>query len=174
MQLEALASVKEVFGATHDETLHIVNGLAELYIEQERYAEARPLCQEALEIQRVTLEAFHPNVMLSILRMAKIETALGNLEAAEALFREAIMGHKHKTNGVFNEHALADMRHLAFTLQAQNKFNEAEYFFRELFLHSEKQYGRNHNLTVEAFDTLNKHVEMKKEYLKNINSGVGS
>jgi tetratricopeptide (TPR) repeat protein len=102
--------------------------LARFYVARQRYSEAEPLFQKALEIHE---EDRGPASYLPhhIQEFAKLYEAWGKYEAAEALYRRAleICGQLRGDNSLFTARALDD---LAEFCRARGRYAEAEELYR--------------------------------------------
>ena len=102
--------------------------LARFYVARQRYSEAEPLFQRALEIHE---EDRGPTSYLPhhLQEFAKLYEAQGKYEAAEALYRRALEACEqlHGANGLFTSRALDD---LADFCRARGHCAEAEELYR--------------------------------------------
>jgi tetratricopeptide (TPR) repeat protein len=102
--------------------------LAKFYVAQQRYSEAEPLFQRALEIHE---EDRGPTSYLPhhLQEFAKLHEAQGRYETAEALYRRAleVCEQLHSTNSLFAARALDD---LAAFCRARGRYSEAEGLYR--------------------------------------------
>ena len=77
----------------HEGWVHVatsLNGLADLYREQGKFAEAEALHRQALEMQRKLLGEEHPEVATSLNHLAVVLQHQGKLAEAEQLYRQAL------------------------------------------------------------------------------------
>src|SRR5687768_9519587 len=87
--LQALAQLRRQCPAGDPQLFPALQRLAKLRFEQHRYADARALLTEALEIRIATLGEKHYLVAESIAHLASIEAALNDQSAAIVLLRHA-------------------------------------------------------------------------------------
>ena len=67
------------------------NNLAGYYRALEKFEDARPLYEQALELRKRALgTAEHPDVALTLHGLAEVHTELGNYEEAERLYDQAL------------------------------------------------------------------------------------
>jgi tetratricopeptide (TPR) repeat protein len=101
--------------------------LAKFYVAQQRYSEAEPLFQRALEIHE---EDRGPTSYLPhhLQEFARLHEAQGKYETAEALYRRAleVCEQLHSTNSLFTARATDD---LAEFCRARGRYAEAEELF---------------------------------------------
>jgi tetratricopeptide (TPR) repeat protein len=80
-----LAIREKALGPDHHGVANCLNGLAKLYCDQGRYAEAEPLLARALGIQEKALDPEHPDVVSCLERYAALLRIMGRPEEAEPL-----------------------------------------------------------------------------------------
>jgi tetratricopeptide (TPR) repeat protein len=98
--------------------------LADFYFEMGDYAQAEPLFQQALEIQRAALPELHPEVAQSLNDLAELYRNMGEYAMAEPLFQQALaiwraaLGEQHPI-------VASALNNLAVLYDATNRQNEA-------------------------------------------------
>jgi len=119
-----------VLGVEHPHTLDTINRLAGLYYAQGRFAEARSLAQEKLEIVRRAPGNDHPRMLSSIGNLALVHLALNELDQALPLLQELHALQRAKL-GPADRQTLETTDQLATSLLRQKKIAEAEPLLRE-------------------------------------------
>jgi tetratricopeptide (TPR) repeat protein len=79
--------IEDRLGPEHPYTAQSLNNLAGLYRDQERYEEAEPLYQRALEIAERVLGPEPPNTAKTLNNLAELYRDQGRYEEAERLTR---------------------------------------------------------------------------------------
>ncbi len=74
----------------HPEVTYLLNGLAELYLKQERHEEAELIYGRTLQIRRQARGPDHPGVAFSLHGRAELSMRRGNYEEAETLYQQAL------------------------------------------------------------------------------------
>ena len=87
---EALEIQKHSLGTNHPRVASIMNNLALLYFDQDKYSDAEPLLKEALEILKRSLGTNHPDVASIMNNLAFLYYKQGRYSDAETLFKEAL------------------------------------------------------------------------------------
>jgi serine/threonine-protein kinase len=95
-----------------------------------RYDQAKPLLEEALELQRAAYGPTHLAVAASMLDLAELLLTRGEDEAAEPLFREALALHL-ELNGGADLDLARSLEGLARIVRRQDRASEAESLFYE-------------------------------------------
>lgn len=139
--------------------------LAKRYFEQHRYAEARSLLTETLEIRVAALGEDHYSVAESLAQLASVETALHDHSAAISLLRRALR--VVEAHGSERQMQLAVLlNQLAEVLFADNRFAEAMEHCKRAF---DLLGGNIHTATPEMIRTRNNlaalHVARGEYYL---------
>ena len=128
--MEAIVRCNEEHQVAPEERATGLNNLAGLYKAQGRLAEAEPLYQEALALNRQALRAGHPHIAASLNNLASLYQDQGRLAEAEPLYQEAL---------ALNRQALHEghptiatrLNNLARLYQDQGRLAEAEPLFQE-------------------------------------------
>src|SRR5262249_60091192 len=86
----ALTTVEGVLGSQHPHLAVALNGLAELYIHERRYAEAEAVLKRALAIDESALGPEHPHVVIVLKNLVALDYIQGrNAEALDPIRRAA-------------------------------------------------------------------------------------
>jgi tetratricopeptide (TPR) repeat protein len=119
-----------------------LGGLAAALWSQSKLAEAESAYRQALEIQRKSLGAEHPDIATSLNNLGTVLWSQGKLAESEAIQREALAMYRKLAGdespetrervdkGVHTEVATS-LNNLALVLWRQGKLDEAETMFRE-------------------------------------------
>jgi CHAT domain-containing protein/tetratricopeptide (TPR) repeat protein len=136
----ALSLAEKTLGATHPNTLTIVNNLGMFYSAQGRFSEAEPLYKRALKGTEAALGATHPSTLISVNNLAALYQNLGRLGEAEILFKRALKGYE-KTLGPADPATLQGGNNLAALFQVQGRYGEAETLYKRAVKGNEKALG---------------------------------
>jgi tetratricopeptide (TPR) repeat protein len=102
MAEEKLRRVLDLFEHCHrpgDLAIGFAQGnLAQLYIDQRRYEEARPLIQSSFAIVQAAYPPTHPSVAATLYETARMEAGLLDLEQADTHFRQSILTYQNATD----------------------------------------------------------------------------
>jgi tetratricopeptide (TPR) repeat protein len=85
-----LDTFRKCFALNHVAFGYAQANLAQLYIDQQKYQQARPLLEDALNIIRSTYTDMDPRLAAIVYEQARLESGLGDREHAETHFRESI------------------------------------------------------------------------------------
>jgi CHAT domain-containing protein len=122
---------KRLFRGDHPLVATSLNNLGELYLEQGKFAEAKPLLEDALYMRiQLYKDQDHPDVALSANNLATLYQAQGDLSTADLLFRDALRIAK-QSYGADNPSVALYLNNLAFAYQAQGKLTDAEPLFKD-------------------------------------------
>ena len=86
-RFEAAVKAAEAFGSEDPRLATSLNGLAEVYRTQGRYAEAEPLHERALAIREKALRPDHPAIIQSLNNLAGVYWGHGKSAKAEPLLK---------------------------------------------------------------------------------------
>jgi tetratricopeptide (TPR) repeat protein len=75
----------ERFGPDNDNTAMVLNNMARLYIQQQKYAEAENLCSRALDTLENIFDENHPCVAEVLETMVQLQQRVGNTAEAAKL-----------------------------------------------------------------------------------------
>jgi tetratricopeptide (TPR) repeat protein len=125
--LKAVAGMKKVLGPTHLSTLFAMENLALTYLELggAMLNPAHDLMVEVLAQRKKKLGKEQPYTLLAICNLARIKSALGQTDEAEALICTALPI-AERNLGVNHTGTLAGRVHLAQILVRQKRYSEAE------------------------------------------------
>jgi tetratricopeptide (TPR) repeat protein len=71
----------------HPETATVLDNLANLYCDQNRYKEAEPLYLQVLNIRQQILDSEHPETVTTLDSLARVSSAQGKDEQTKPLLR---------------------------------------------------------------------------------------
>ncbi len=100
-EFEVALTAAEVFGPQDPRFATGLNNLGTVYLAQDRYAEAEPLLQQALELKEQVLGPEHPSVYRGLVNLAVVYQSQGKYTEAEPLYQrsleisERIVGPEH-------------------------------------------------------------------------------
>ena len=106
-----LAVDRKVLGSDHPDTATTMNNLARVLIEQRRFGEARPLLERAVAIGRRERGDEHADMAFVFANLAIVERRIGQSEAAETLFKQAIEAARQNEHRILGP-SLADLAEL--------------------------------------------------------------
>ncbi|MBO0766405.1 MAG: tetratricopeptide repeat protein, partial [Hyphomicrobiaceae bacterium] len=115
----------------------VLNGLAESYLKQAKFAEAEQLYRRALAIDEKSFGPEHPEVARKVNNMAQLLQATNRLAEAEPLMRQAL-AIDEKSIGPEHPNVARILSNLAGLLQATNRLAEAEPLMRRALAIDEK------------------------------------
>jgi serine/threonine-protein kinase len=143
---------RHVVGNDHPSVMVTLNNLGNLLREKGEYADAEPMLEEALAINR-TLHGRHPRVAISLHNLSLAKVALGDYDAAEALDREALSMRRELLN---EEHPdIANTLHnLGWQRLERGAYEEAEGYFRDAIAQWGKTFPDDHPNFVTAYRNL--------------------
>lgn len=130
---------------------------------QHKYNEATPFVQCALEIQEQVYNKMHPQVAIALNQAGVLELRLKHMDAALADFmrmadiNRAAYGDQHYLVDV----ALINVGEVYFE---ENRFPEAEHYFRETLNRFAAQLPADHPNTAIAQSKLGKTLVLEKKY----------
>jgi len=117
---------------THQVSWHeVTEELLSLY-DQKRYEQALGLAQKALQVARDAFGEDHPKYAVSLNNLAGVHFCLGDLDAAEPLYRQALslfnrhLGRQHPATAKY-------VNNLVLLYQAQGKPEAAETVRKDYF-----------------------------------------
>jgi non-specific serine/threonine protein kinase/serine/threonine-protein kinase len=164
---EALAGFRSMFGDEHPDTMGAINNLASLLCVVGKLDAAEPLLKDALAGARTHFGNEHPSTMALINNLGsvvysmgqllyhqgKLNEALGKLDAAEPLYREALEGRRRKLG---DEHpsTLTSINNLSALLHARGKLDDAEPLIREALEARRSTLGDDHPDTLNSIQSM--------------------
>ena len=141
---------------------HFTVYLAKILFEQKKYAEAEPVCREALILLEMRYGLFRAHyeilspgaynddvvskyILNSMNMYALVLNEVGKFDEAEHLFREILKIKEHifkpKQSGAINESTLRSIVRLACMLHNRKKYYEAADYLQSAFRWMRKMYG---------------------------------
>lgn len=129
----------EALGPDHPSVANDLCGLAMFYMTRQNYGLAKPLLARALGIYQ---KVWGDNNLLTVntrVSLASAEFHLGNIEAAAALYRQALKGQSLSPNNLETARALNDLAYLYFH---QGKLQEACTFYEWALASTESAVGQ--------------------------------
>ncbi|KAK3241590.1 hypothetical protein CYMTET_48665 [Cymbomonas tetramitiformis] len=117
--------------------------LATLLKSQGRYKEAKPMYEEALQIDLLLLGNEHPNVATDLNNLALLLTEEGKFCLAAPLFEQALAIYK-SAFGESHPHVATALNNLASFKSDQGRFLEAEQLYRQSYKIDLVHYGPKH------------------------------
>ena len=85
-----MTAVYKKFAQSYPELATSLNNLGELYSSTERYSEAEPLYQQALELKKRLLGDNHPDVAIILNNLAALYGSTRRYSEAEPLYQQAL------------------------------------------------------------------------------------
>ncbi len=120
-----------------------LNNLAQLYVNQGRYAQAEPLHKRSLAIREKALGPDHPDVALSLNNLARLYHHQGLYAQAEPLFRRAL-AIREKALGPEHPDVATSLNNLALLYYNQGLYAQAEPLYKQALKIDEKALGPEH------------------------------
>jgi hypothetical protein len=134
-------------GVEHPDTLTSMLNLANVYLQEGKYAQAEPLYNQSLEIRSSVLGAEHPSTLISMANLANVYGLQEKYAQAEALFRKTVEIAGRKP-GKENRNTLIALSNFASMYQRQGKYALAETYAAQTLV------GLRHILGAEHADTM--------------------
>jgi tetratricopeptide (TPR) repeat protein len=125
----------------------VFNALGILYLEQGKYAEAKPLFQQAVDIWDHTFPE-HPNVAGPLNQLANLYLKQGKLARAEQFYLRSLHTWEHAL-GSAHHYVASPLNGLANLYSEQGKYAEAEPLFQRALHIQEQALGPDHPKTGE-------------------------
>lgn len=143
-----IATDLDALGSNHPSVANDLNGLAQLYISEQRYTAAEPLLRRALSIYE---QAYGQNNLLTINTQMLLGSALfhmGNADEAAKIYKNALSSGQSALgpNSVETSRILNDLAYLYFQ---QGKLEEARTYYKWAIASTEAALG-NHDPLVAA------------------------
>jgi tetratricopeptide (TPR) repeat protein len=130
-----------------------MQNLADLYSEQGRFAEAKPLYVEALALSRRVRGSDHPDTARLGMNLANWYRNTGDPDAAEPLYIE-MLAVRRRMLGDDHSETLSHISHLGDLYTDQGRYDEAERLQREALERSVRVLGATHPYALQALDGL--------------------
>lgn len=148
---ETLATQERVLGAAHPARMWTQEGLATVYMNQDRYDEAATLCTEARNV--LMKESDIQRIQDTTELLANIRTASGDKSGAVALLRQ-LLADQQRTRGETHARTLITAQNLANALLELSEFEEAESLFRFVYEQRLALLGKDHPHTLSSMSGL--------------------
>lgn len=135
--------ILEATRAPATEVSALLDDLAQIYARNQQWALAKQTYERALAVDRRILGDDHPRVAMHLHNLAVAEQNLGDLQAAEALYRDAIR-RKERAYGADDAQTAAAKGNYGSLLEREGRLAEAEPLLRSALSLTLAQYGPNH------------------------------
>ena len=168
MHRQALALRMQLFGNEHLDVAESLDSIAELLRQQrvinstpshrdkEKFAEAEPLCRQALAIRTRLLPGDHVDVATSLDHLGEVVASSPNFAEAEPILRQAL-AMRRRLLGTDNLAVADSLDHLADVLRhVSGKVLEAESLQREALALRRKLLGNQHPVVANSLFHLGK------------------
>nr|3ZFW_A Chain A, KINESIN LIGHT CHAIN 2 [Mus musculus]3ZFW_B Chain B, KINESIN LIGHT CHAIN 2 [Mus musculus] len=126
---QALEDLEKTSGHDHPDVATMLNILALVYRDQNKYKDAAHLLNDALAIREKTLGKDHPAVAATLNNLAVLYGKRGKYKEAEPLCKRALEI-REKVLGKFHPDVAKQLSNLALLCQNQGKAEEVEYYYR--------------------------------------------
>ncbi len=135
----------DALGPNHPSVANDLNGLAQLYIAERKYADAQPLLTRAIGIYEQTYGVNNLLTVNTRTALAKVEMQLGNSDKATAIYQNMLSPGQGSLspNSIETARMLND---LAFSAYHQGKLQEASTFYQWALASTEGAVGSNDSL----------------------------
>uniref|UniRef100_A0A3B5K787 Kinesin light chain n=1 Tax=Takifugu rubripes TaxID=31033 RepID=A0A3B5K787_TAKRU len=137
---QALEDLEKTSGHDHPDVATMLNILALVYRDQNKYKEAAHLLNDALAIREKTLGKDHPAVAATLNNLAVLYGKRGKYKEAEPLCKRALEI-REKVLGKFHPDVAKQLNNLALLCQNQGKYDEVEYYYRRALEIYESKLG---------------------------------
>ncbi len=135
--------ILEASQAPATEVSALLDDLAQVYAREQQWALAKQTYERALAVDRRILGDAHPRVAMHLHNLAVAEQNLGDLKAAETLYRDAIR-RKERAYGADDAQTAAAKGNYGSLLRREGRLAEAEPLLRSALSLILAQYGPNH------------------------------
>ena len=125
----------------------LVNGMANVYLDQGKYEETEPLLLRALEGDEAAFGASHPNTSVSVNNLALLYNNQCKYEQAEPLYLRTLEG-KEAALGASHPSTLLSVLNLGILHRKQGRPREAEALLRRALLGLQAALGATHQASV--------------------------
>ena len=122
---QALAATQRAVGAEHPDTLASMNNLANVYLVQGHYDQARTLHEQALAARQRVLGAEHPDTLTSMANLANVYLSQGHYDQAQSLSEQALAA-RQRVLGAEHPDTLDSMNNLANVYSRQGYYDQAQ------------------------------------------------
>jgi Tfp pilus assembly protein PilF len=148
-----LAIQEKALGRDHLDLATSLSGLALLYVNQGRYADAEPLLQRSLAIREKALGRDHPDVATSLNNLAELYRKQGRYADAEPLYKRDL-AISEKALGRDHPVVATSLNNLALLYVSQGRYADAEPLYQRSVAISEKALGRDHPKVGDSLNNL--------------------
>lgn len=149
-----LEAQSATLGEEHADTQITMNNLAVALRWQNKLDEAEPLYRRVLELRRAA-GPLDTQGLQTVNNYASLQHSRGDFAAAEALYREALDGHR-ALSGPDGPEAILTLNNLGKLLMDVGRLEEAEAAMREGHGRAVRVYGEEHPTTLSAANNLGK------------------
>ncbi|ETE64429.1 Kinesin light chain 1, partial [Ophiophagus hannah] len=126
---QALEDLEKTSGHDHPDVATMLNILALVYRDQNKYKDAANLLNDALAIREKTLGKDHPAVAATLNNLAVLYGKRGKYKEAEPLCKRALEI-REKVLGKDHPDVAKQLNNLALLCQNQGKYEEVEYYYQ--------------------------------------------
>jgi TonB family protein len=152
-QLLAAVKAAEKLGALDERFADVLDTLASLYLERQKYAEAEPLLQRALAIREERLGPEHPRVAQSLGVLGWVRHRQDKDALAEPLVKRAL-AIRETTYSPEHPAVVVSVDHLAAIYFAQHKYAEAEPLIKRALRAWRNRLGSQHPYVADSLHRL--------------------
>ncbi len=135
-----IAADTDSLGPNHPSVANDLNGLAQLYIVQKRYSEAKQCLVRALKIYESTYHAQNVLTINTVASLASVEANLGHVPEATKLYREALAD-AQEIVGPNSMETARILNGLAFLYFQQGQLDKASTFYEWAIASTEQAVG---------------------------------
>jgi tetratricopeptide (TPR) repeat protein len=154
LYLEVLDGFKAQLGDNDISTIHSLHNLSLLYQQLDRYDEAERLGKQALELKTKILGRKDPSTLRSASCLATTYKLQGRYDEAENLYTRALNDINLQGEGHGWVAALDICQALATMHRLRRRFEEAEYWSKEILKLREQEFGPDHPSTCDTMAEL--------------------
>lgn len=139
---QALEDLEKTSGHDHPDVATMLNILALVYRDQNKYKEAANLLNDALTIREKTLGENHPAVAATLNNLAVLYGKRGKYKDAEPLCKRALEI-REKVLGSDHPDVAKQLNNLALLCQNQGKYEEVEKYYQRALSIYETKLGQD-------------------------------
>jgi tetratricopeptide (TPR) repeat protein len=151
--LPAIQVVERAMGSEHPDTLHLLEGLSVLYVDQGRYTEAEPKIARVIEGLKQAKGTEHPETLNSLKLMARLKMRQGRYAEAQPLY-EHVLEVGGRVLGPTHPDTLNTLNQLAALFVHQGRYAEAGPLQRRALEGRELVLGTDHPDTLTSLNNL--------------------
>jgi tetratricopeptide (TPR) repeat protein len=155
LELE-LSPSSNLHSQIHSTGLHIaasLNGLAALYVPQERYDEAEDFYQSALQLLRQFVGEIHPHIATTLNGLAELYRIQKKYSKAEPLHKQALQLRQQLFNELHPDVTIS-LNNLALLHTDQGQYSEAEPLYLRVLQIQRQLFGQNHRAVANTLNNL--------------------